>query len=463
MPDEVPTDRPDLVLIMTDQQRYDQVGYASGGHFETPHLDALARRGVIFDTAYSASTICVPARVALLTGLQPHRLPTQENRFALREGFWTVVHQLRRAGYETALIGKMHVAPVHAEHGFETMRLCEHLSAQGLGPLSQERGDVVDDYHHWLVDNGLIDWRLEGEQGRQHRFPHRADAHPTAWVEREVTSFLATRDHRRPLFLVISFPHPHAPYDPYEPYATMYNPADSVLPPAGYEVNEQLPWVLELAIATSKSRAEAGNELLVRKFLAVLRGLVKQIDDALGRLLAQLDLTSTLVFFTSDHGDFAGHRGLMRKNPWVPFDDLARVPFLIAGGHVAGGRRVPQLVQSCDIALTCLDFAGIARPDGVDFDTRSLRPILDGSAGPADLERAVYSATSLDWPMVRLGRHKYMKHVERGPGVLFDLEDDPLERVNLVDDPALAEIRDDLAERLRATVSQPVLDVPAPR
>ena len=153
--------RPDIVLIMTDQQRFDQVGYASGGHFETPNIDRLAAGGVIFDRAYSASTVCVPSRVALLTGLQPHRVPTQENRFALREGFWTVAHELRRAGYETALIGKMHFAPVHARHGFETMRLCEHLSAQGLGALSKERSDEVDDYHDWLVSRGLTDWRAE--------------------------------------------------------------------------------------------------------------------------------------------------------------------------------------------------------------------------------------------------------------------------------------------------------------
>ncbi|MDQ1534333.1 MAG: arylsulfatase, partial [Actinomycetota bacterium] len=135
MPHAAAAGRPDLVLIMTDQQRFDQVGYASGGHFETPNLDALAAGGVIFETAYSASTVCIPARNALLTGIQPHRLPTQENPFALREGFWTVAHELRHAGYETAFIGKAHFAPVHAQHGFETMRLCEHLSSQALGPL----------------------------------------------------------------------------------------------------------------------------------------------------------------------------------------------------------------------------------------------------------------------------------------------------------------------------------------
>jgi arylsulfatase A-like enzyme len=450
-------DRPDIVLIMTDQQRFDQLGYSSAGHFETPALDSLAAQGVIFDAAYSAATVCVPARSALLTGLLPHRLPTQENGLALREGFWTVAHELHRAGYETALFGKMHFSPVHSHHGFETMRLCEHLRDQALGPLARERGDEVDDYHDWLVAEGLPDWRLDPEV-KSTSYP--ADAHPTAWVEREVTSFLAARTDRRPLFLVISFPHPHAPYDPPAPYASMYDPADSVLPPTGFEANAQMPLVFRLAAGQSKTRTEAADPRRVRKFLATVRGLVKQIDDSVARLMPLLPLDRTVVFFTSDHGDFGGNRGLMRKNPWIPFDDLARVPFFVAGAGVTGGRRVSEVVQSCDLPLTCLDFAGISAPEGIVFDTRSLRPVLDGQT--ADSQRCVYCATSLGWPMVRRGRYKYMEHFEQHRRVLTDIESDPFEQVNLARDPAFHPVRDELADLVQTTMRLPILDVAAP-
>jgi choline-sulfatase len=346
--------RPDLVLIMTDQQRFDQVGYASGRHFETPTLDALAAQGVIFDGAYSGGTVCVPARTALLTGMQPHRVPTADDGVTLREGFWTVAHELRRAGYETALIGKMHFSPVHAQHGFETMRLCEHLKQQALVPRSADQYDDFDDYHDWLGANGFPDYRIDRVKPTGAPFPFAAEAHPTAWVERQVTSFLAARDRRRPLFLVISFPHPHAPHDPPEPYASMYDPADSVLPSEGHEVNEALPLAFRLATEGSFTRPHASNPERVRTSLALVRGLVRQIDDGLGRVVSQLPLERTVVFFTSDHGDYAGHRGLIGKNPWIAFDDLARVPFFVAGAGVAGGRRTPQLVQSFDVALTCL-------------------------------------------------------------------------------------------------------------
>jgi arylsulfatase A-like enzyme len=300
-----------------------------------------------------------------MTGVEPHRVPTQENQFALREGFWTVAHELSRAGYQTALIGKAHFAPVHAQHGFEILRLCEHLHAQGLGRLSVQRNDELDDYHDWLLARGYPDWRFDdvaapaGSVEARHVFPYGPEVHPTGWVEQEATAVLERRDPSRPLFLVVSFPHPHAPYNPPEPYASMFDPDDARLPEGGFEVNSGLPMVCQLALARSRSRDEAADELRLRRFLATVRGLIKHIDDAIGRVIARLDLSSTLIAFTSDHGDYAGHRGLLRKNPWMPFDDLARVPLFFAGHGVRGGRVVPGPVQSYDFALTALDLAGI--------------------------------------------------------------------------------------------------------
>ena len=470
--------RPDIVLFLTDQQRFDQVGYASDGHFQTPHLDQIARRGVVFETAYSASTVCVPSRVALMTGIEPHRVPTQENPYALREGFWTVAHELGRAGYETALIGKAHFAPVHAEHGFETLRLCEHLHSQGLGPLSHERNDELDDYHDWLLENGYSDWRIDNmarqirdtkqsnvrEEPTVQLFPHGPDVHPTGWVERETMDFLDRRDPSRPLFLVVSFPHPHAPYNPAPPYASMFDPADSRLAECGFEVNEGLPLAFLLAFTDAPSRAVASDERQVRRVLATIRGLVKHIDDAIGRLVARLDMSSTLVAFTSDHGDYAGHRGVLGKTPWLPFDDLVRVPLLFAGHGVASGGVVSALVQNYDFARTALDYAGVD-PGEIDFDSRSLQPLLAGGGEAEDLERSVFCCTGMPWPMVRQANYKYCLHTQQRTAVMFDLERDPAERVNLADDPDHAEVAGELSERLAQRMAKPSLvhvGVPTP-
>jgi arylsulfatase len=452
---------PDIVLFLTDQQRFDQLGYSSGDHFQTPSLDRMAHGGVIFENAYSASTVCVPARVALMTGIEPHRVPTQENQWALREGFWTAAHELRRAGYQTALIGKAHFAPVHAQHGFETLRLCEHLQAQGLGPLSRERRDELDDYHAWLLAHGYPDWRFDDttEAGRPraaHVFPYGPDVHPTGWVEREAAEFLDQRDPSRPMFLVVSFPPPHAPYNPPEPYASMFDPADARPPKAGFEANAGLPMVCQLALKRARTRDEAADEPRLRSFLATVRGLIRHIDDAIGRLVERLDMASTLVAFTSDHGDYAGHRGLLRKTPWMPFDDLARVPLFYAGHGVTARRVVPDLVQSYDFALTALDYAGL-EPGVHDVDGRSLRSVLTGQPDAADVERPVFCAIGMGWPMIRRGNHKYFIHGHQGSAVLFDLEHDPGEQVNLAGDPRYAEIERDLSDRLAHHMAKPSL------
>jgi arylsulfatase len=463
---------PDIVLFLTDQQRFDQVGYASDGHFPTPNLDRIARSGVIFENAYSASTVCVPARVALMTGIEPNRVPHQENDWALKEGFWTIAHELRNAGYETALIGKAHFAPVHAQHGFDTLRLCEHLHSQGLGPLSRERDDSVDDYHDWLLANGHADWRIDNmarhvqragrgaavhNEVRVEPFPHGPDIHPTGWVERETAEFLDRRDPSRPLFLVISFPHPHAPYNPPDPYASMFDPLDSLLPEDGYEVNEGLPLAFQLAFMAAPTREAAADEQVLRGVLASIRGLIAHIDDAIGRLVARLDMSSTLVAFTSDHGDYAGHRGMLLKTPWLPFEDLVRVPLFYAGTGVAGGRVVSGLVQNYDFALTALDCAGVDHAQ-LDVDSRSLRPFLTDHAGPADHERAVFSCTGTPWPMVRHGHYKWCPNAKQSDALLFDLAQDPGERVNLAEDPNYVEIRRALSVRLAQRGARPSLE-----
>ena len=456
-----PERRPDIILIMTDEQRHDWVGYGGDGTFETPVLDRLAASGVIFDQGYSAATTCVPARTSLLTGLHFPNAPRTEGVFALREGFWTVARGLRDAGYETAMVGRMHFTPIHADHGFETMRMCENIN-----PGSGYGDDDVDDYRRWLADQGRPDWRIlspnpKGGEARPfdvaipRTFPDDASLHSTAWIEREAVDVVRRRDPDRPLFLIVSFPHPHAPYDPPEPYASMYDPADTVLPVDGYEATDVLhgtfreildgPW-------THRVAASGGVDRL-RSVLTAVRGLVRQIDDAVGRIVDELDLASSLLFFTSDHGDYGGNRGLFTKVPWIPYEDLLRVPLVVTGGAVARpGRRSSALVQSASFAATCLDYAGIDAPADA-FDFPSLRPLLDRP----DEEQAARDIVSLSYsyPTVRSGRFKLITNEQTEDALLFDLDADPRELVNRVDDPALAPLVRALRERLRYEATMP--------
>ena len=451
-----PIRRPDLVLIMTDQQRYDQVGYAGSTPVRTPNLDRLAASGVVFDSAYSGSTTCVPARTSLMTGLLDHRAPYVEP-FALDPGFFTVPHALRDAGYETASIGKMHFSPMRSSHGFEHMRVVEHFNAYKFDPATQPE---LDHYHDWLRSQGLPDWRLDGRE-RVRPYPLDAATHPTSWVEREAAEFLGDRDGDRPLFLVVSFPHPHSPINPPEPYASLYDPDACVIDPDGHTANAFLPASFRRATAQEDaphSRVRPERLAKHRARLAQTYGLITQIDEAVGRILALLDMDRTVLFFTSDHGDYAGRRGLVGKVPWIPFDDLARVPFFVAGAGVAGGRREAGLAQSFDFATTCLDYAGVDVDLGV-FDGISLVPVLADPGATLDADRTVHCGITMGWPMARRGPHKYLRS-GWGEEVLFDVERDPDEVYNLLSLDPDRKIVDPLADAAERCAAATIPELP---
>jgi choline-sulfatase len=463
-------ERPDLLLLMTDQQRFDQVGFAGEG-YDTPALDGLARRGVVFERAYSGSTVCVPSRISLLTGLGAHRVPRGDDGHHLREGYWTVARELRAAGYQTAYVGKGHFRPMVGDYGFDTMRMCEHLYDGDVDAVTGRLVAGGDDYHRWLTERGLDDPRLAdlspsseapGRRGGP-RWPLDASTHPTSWVEREAREVLASRDPDRPLYLVVSFPHPHEPLDPPAPYDTMFDPANLPAPADGFEVNEGLPWPFLEALTVQTgpfgpSRPRSEREQ--REWDALVRGLVRQIDDAIGRLLGELDLESTVVGFTSDHGDYGGHRGLLRKVPWIPFEDLWRVPLLVAAPDGVGGRRSGR-VQNLDWVPTALDYAGVPH-DPAAFEGRSLRPAVIDAGWSGDDDRVMVAGVADGWPTIRVGSRKLITraHFTLPGRVLFDLDADPGERVDLADDPAYAGVADELEDLLHRTVFVPAPELP---
>jgi choline-sulfatase len=169
-------------------------------------------------------------------------------------------------------------------------------------------------------------------------------------------------------------------------------------------------------------------------------------------------MASTLFVFTSDHGDYGGHRGLYTKVPWIPFEDLLRVPLVVAGGVVeAPGRSVPTLVQSSSFAATCLDYAGLRASEGV-LDFPSLRPHLAGR-DEGDDDRPVVAAISVGFPTLQLGRHKVIGSWSTGEAVLFDLDDDPGETRSLARDPALARVMERASQVIGAEVTRPEPDL----
>jgi choline-sulfatase len=265
----------------------------------------------------------------------------------------------------------------------------------------------------------------------------------------------------QPFFAIVSYTGPHEPYDPPKRYRDMYPWDEETIPADGFEVNRDLPEVFQQALAPVADESFPRNYVSalspesVKRTLAAIRAMIRQIDDQVVRLMTHVALDDAVVFFTSDHGDYGGHRGLMGKLPWLPFDDLAKVPLFALGVGVEGGRRVAAPVQSCDFAATCLELAGLKTP--ARLDTESLASVLRGA--PEDPDRDVFCARSLGWPMIRRRNLKLLGHWTGvdGVDVLYDVESDPGETTNLA--PESPELVKTLRDSLYKPVQQPEMDL----
>jgi choline-sulfatase len=369
----------------------------------------------------------------------------------------------------------MHFTPMHADHGFDVMRTSEHLAASAHA-LRPDGNPDLDDYHQWLVDKGVARWRafdvgeppavdpIRPPDAGTSAFPFRLEYHATTWIEREVRSYLAGRRNERPMFLVISFPHPHAPLNPPQPYASMYDEADVRCPElSGTHTNLPDAFVAAMERGTANYAGwrvpEHGVDAL-RARLTKTRALIRQIDDSVGHLLELLPLARTLIAFTSDHGDFGGHHGLAGKVPWIPFDDLTRVPLVVAGAGTEGGLTVKSLVQSSDLALTFCDVAGISPPAPLEaFDSVPLTRLLSDDA-PDDDERPVFFVSNLGWPGARAGSLKLICHSQSESRAAFDLAEDPGEFRNIADDPVYQNRVEGLTEMIREVMARPMPPLP---
>ena len=220
-----------LLLIFMDELAFDAVGYANP-LVRTPHIDALARRGMIFNAAHVGSMPCAPSRACMISGVHHHRWErVSKNPFEgfLREGNWTWAHALRSAGYDTGVFGALHGFPLRCRYGFDTMEMCDYGERKRL-----DSGDPRwrDDYHEWMKAQGLDERLLPGGNPALSNgvldgwhWPHEVDKHPISWVrDRAAAHIAAKRKAGKPYLAYVSFRFPHSPFIPAEPYASMYKP-----------------------------------------------------------------------------------------------------------------------------------------------------------------------------------------------------------------------------------------------
>lgn len=442
---------PNILLLMSDQHAPGMGGFAGGEVARTPNLDRLANRGTVFTSAYCTSPICVPGRASLATGRYVHELGTWDNAAPYTGGRPSWGHRLGAAGYRVTTVGKLHHQDGCAEQtGFPDQRLAMHV--HGRGDL---RGLVYRDENaarRQPPGDGPSPRILEAGPG---------ESEYTAFdraVAGEGARFLLEEAGPEPWALMVSLVTPHFPLVAPPEFFEMYAGVDVGLPADdGDAWNHPSVDVFRAAFRLSVPFTDEQIRHARRAYIA----LCTFMDAQIGRVLSALHEAGfeedTLVLYTSDHGESAGAHGLWFKH--LMNEESVGVPFIAAGPGVDAGARQHDPVSHVDIHPTLLAAAGL-EPES-DLPGVSL---LDGAPGlarrPGVMAEYHANGSHTGSFMYRDGRHKYIEHVGERPQ-LFDLVEDPGERVDLAKDPAHSTTVETFARDLRELCDPVAVDAKA--
>jgi choline-sulfatase len=437
---------PNLLLVMVDQLGAGWLPAYGHPVVRAPTITALGRAGVVFESAYCPSPLCAPSRAGLLTGRLPSRTGVLDNAAELRASTPTIAHHLRAAGYSTCLVGKMHFVGPDQLHGFEE-RLTTDIYPADLGWTPDWRrpvGERLPWYHTMesVLSPGVCAASMQLDYDDEVAFR----------AVRRIFDYARTGA-REPFFLVVSFSSPHDPWEvrarDWERYdrEAIDPPAVPVIPAA-----EADPYSRRLREMIGVDEAPPTEEQ-VRTARHAFYAAISYVDERIGEVLAalreaELDGATTVVF-TADHGEMLGERGLWYKMSF--FEPSARVPLIVSSsGRIAPGRRAAP-VSLLDVTPTLLELASVG-PGEAEMHGSSLVPLLeDRSTERSSDVVAEYLAEGVTAPavMIRRGRHKFIR-CPADPDQLYDLDDDPLELVNLAERPGHAELCRALGEDVAA-------------
>ena len=438
--------RPNILILMADQVAAGVLPAYGNQVALTPHIDALAEHGVVFEAAYCNSPLCAPSRSVFMSGRLPSATGAYDNAAEFTSQVPTFAHYLRHAGYRTILTGKMHFCGPDQLHGFEE-RLTTDIYPADYGWTPDWRSpDVRPDWYHNM--DGVT---LAGPCVRTNQLDFDEEV---VFSARQRLFDIARDTDERPFLMVVSMSHPHDPFTIPDPWWNRYADAAVDMPRVRRGDVPEDPHSLRLRHVCAIDRQEV-TEAQVRAARRAYYGACSFVDDQVGALLAALRSSGmgneTIVILLADHGEMLGERGLWYKMSF--FEAACRVPLIVHAPDVfaAGRRKAP--VSLADILPTLAEIAGDGgAPDyATPLDGRSLLPQLSGGAAHGEV-LGEYLAEGALAPivMLRRGTHKFV-HSAADPDQLFDLEANPDERRNLASEPsqaaAVAVFRAEVARR----------------
>ncbi|MGH2368870.1 MAG: sulfatase-like hydrolase/transferase [Chloroflexota bacterium] len=426
--------RPNIVVILTDDQGPWAMGCTGNPEIRTPNLDRLAASGIRLDNLFCASPVCSPARASLLTG----RIPSshgvhdwirdgnggEQKAVAYLAGLTAYTDILTAAGYRCGISGKWHLGDSpRPQKGFDFW----YVHQKGGGPY----------YNAPMIRDG----RLINEPG-----------YVTDRITDEALRYIdacaaGATSGERPFYLSVHYTAPHSPWINNHPPAIVDSYEDC--PFATCPQEPPHPW----AIRTAPNGVGQERREQLKGYFAAVAAMDANVGRILDRLEALGVREQTLIFFTSDNGFNCGHHGIWGKGngtfPQNMYDTSVKVPGIISQpGHLPAGVVSDALVSHYDFVPTLLESAGLSHPEAATLPGQSLAPLLRGDAVTGARSSVVVFDEYGPVRMVRTKEWKYVHRYPYGPHELYHLADDPDERANLVDDPARQAVREEMKARL---------------
>lgn len=465
-------EKPNILWICTDQQRYDTIASLGNELINTPNIDRLVNGGVAFTRAYVQSPVCSPSRASFLTGRYPRTTRCRQNGQDIPPTERLVTRILADHGYTCGLSGKLHLGS--CENGRVEPRIDDGYDAFYWSHHPQP--DWKENaYTQWLEFKGQVWEKLYAGPGDGYvKEGVPTEYHQTTWCANMAIDFIKEQNEAGPWCYTFNCFDPHHPFDPPPEYMKRYNPDDMPLPK--YRKGE----LDDKPIFQRRDHKSAHNESGEFPFdkmtdenkqsiTAAYYAMIELIDDSVGRMLAALEKTgqldNTIVIFMSDHGEMLGDHGFYLKGPHF-YEQAVRVPLIFSWpGHFKEDLKADALVELVDIAPTLLEAAGIDPPEGM--QGKSLSGMLTGKERPDNHRDSILCEYYNSWQhkdaygtMLRTKDKKICVYHSPGnpeieePGELYDLSMDPEEFTNLWNNPGYAEVK---CEMMRKAFDRSVL------
>lgn len=494
--------RPNVLLFVTDQQRYDTLGCYGNPYVDTPNLDKFAKSGILFNRAYCQTPICTPSRASFLTGRYPRTTRCRQNGQLIPADERLVSKALTENGYYCSLVGKLHLGPCapkacpimeeRIDDGFTEFHWSHNPSGIGNNGLPESGGTywTGNEYSHWLFKRGAAYVSHNYDEKGYVKVGMDEENHATTWCADKVIDWIrysaaekkAIGKASPPWFYNANIFDPHHAFDPPKRLLEKYLARLDKLPLPRFMQGE---WdqktvfqkldhknAYNMDYFKDHFQFDNMNDYEHKLIKAAYYAMIELIDIQFGRIIQALEetdtLKDTLIIFTSDHGEMLGDHGIYLKGPYF-YEQMSHIPLIISWkDHLPEGVVLDSLVELTDLVPTIEEYClGYVEP-GV--QGKSLAALMEGEIGPDEHRDSVYCEyyNAMPWhqspkafgTMVYDGRYKLSRYHSSDEGELYDLQEDPDEFVNLWDDPRYSQIKMRLLVLLSDRMAQTVDPLP---